>query len=241
MTNLTKMNRAFFKHEIWKMSQPNFLDISCYLSHMKNAAGECLGQTCSQQKEYVHNIQARGARGGAWVEQSGGWTCHINLSVDIMCWHQRWPSPNPIKSHYLSKLPSFSESSTCAAPLFHPTYITVWAVCILLVFSVLHLSLVSNVIDTPIAVNCAENLTTVLLHWPHMDTTHDRAERLRKLLTWVEDELVSTHWSTVRGLGLHHDTDPGQESQPWPGFRNRHFWAIVCNIHTADKFSTSIH
>ena len=52
--------------ELWIISQ-NWVQIASLVcsSHMKNAAGECPGQTCSQQQENIWNVQASG---GAWVE-----------------------------------------------------------------------------------------------------------------------------------------------------------------------------
>ena len=63
---------------------------------------------------------------------------------------------------------------------------------------------------------------------------------LRRLLTWVEEELVSWHWSTVHGLGLDHDKDPGQESPPWPGVRNRYFLANVISTQQTSSVPLSI-
>ena len=82
---------------------------------MKNVAGDCSGQTCSQRQENVLNIQVKG---GVWVERQ-----EAGRDVEILLRKSRtWRLPfssKTLESHCHSKFTSSSASCNCMARLFH--------------------------------------------------------------------------------------------------------------------------
>ena len=74
--------RAVFGHELRKNVQEIGSRQRVFFSYIKNTAGDCPGQTHSQQEEHARNIQMRS---GALVERAGGSTQCLNSTAEITC------------------------------------------------------------------------------------------------------------------------------------------------------------